>query len=136
MQANDPNRTKRTLVPMISIVQYSRAHSFTILCAAFLAVTQFWCFFSFRAFYGRLSLAYKFTSSADPIQPFCLCSACRDNGAPCPSGLDSERCHVGRCGEGEELWHGHLKFKCFERYEWQLFKEYFTQFQSCVNENW
>lgn len=74
------------------------------------------------------------TSSLLQLTPSaCQCSACGDKDAPCPSllvGLDSERCHVGRCGEGEELWHGNLKFKCFERYGWQLFKEYFTQFLS------
>lgn len=101
-----------------------------------MAVTHFWCFFSFRAFYGRLSLACKFTPSADPISQSVLC-LWRDKDAPCPSllvGLDSERCHAGRCGEGEELCHGNLKFKCFERYEWQLFKEYFTQFLTLGSE--
>lgn len=132
MEGHVPHRTSCTFVPMIWIMQYSDAHSSNFLCTAFMAVTHFWPFFCICAFYGRLSLAYKFSSSADPISLSVLCPwRQRRSLSVAACWANCERCHVGRCGEGEELWDSNLKFKCFERYERQLFEEHCTPFFSC-----
>lgn len=128
-----PHRTSCTFVPMIWIMQYSDAHSSNVLCTAFMVVAHFWPFFCICAFYGRLSLAYKFSSSADPISLSVLCPwRQRRSLSVAACWANCERCHVGRCGEGEELGDSNLKFKCFERYETQLFEEHCTPFFSSV----
>lgn len=128
IEGSVPHGTNSTLVLMIWMMQHSCAHSLKVLCAAFVAVTHFFLFLLFLSILWQIVFGLQVHFFSWPPLA-CLCSACGDKDAPCPSLLvvpDSERCHVGRCGEGEELWRGNLKFKCFERYEWQLFKEYFT----------